>query len=90
MLHLNLISAVYVNALNWCEQHALREMMKEDLLIAKKSEPEMTVKNFDDHFRDRMVEVDKGHIEVFPKLRNIRPYNKTNGEITRITHGKLG
>ena len=58
--------------------------MSEDLLFAKKSEPEMTVINFDDHFRDRMGEVERGHIEVFPKLWNLRPYDKTNGEITRV------
>ena len=44
----------------------------------------MTVIKFDDHFRDRMGEVDRGHIEVFPKLWNLRPYDKTNGEVTRI------
>ena len=38
----------------------------------------------DDHFRDRMGEVDRGRIEVFPKLWNLRPYDKTNGEVTRI------
>ena len=54
MLHLNLISAVDGSTLNWCEQHTLRELMSEDLLFAKISEPEMTVINFDDHFRDRM------------------------------------
>ena len=84
VLYLNLISAVDGSALNWCEQHALREMMSEDLLFAKISEPEMTLINFDDHFRDRSGEVDRGHIEVFPKLWNLRPYNKTNGEFTRI------
>ena len=84
VLHLNLILAVDGSALNWCEQHALREMMSEDLLFAKISEAEMTLINFDDHFRDRMGEVDRGHVEVFPKLWNLRPYNKTNGEITRI------
>ena len=83
-LHLNLISAVDRSALNWCEQHALREIMSEHLFFAKLSEPEMTVINFDDHFRDRMGEVDRGHIEVFPKLWNLRPYDKTNGEKTRI------
>ena len=50
------------SALNWCEQHALREMMSEDLVFAKISEPEMTVINFDDTFRDCMGEVDGGHI----------------------------
>ena len=30
----------------------------------------MTVINFDDHFRDRMGEVERGHIELFPKLWN--------------------
>ena len=84
MLHLNLISAVDGSALNWCEQHRLRELMSEDLLFAKISEPEMTVVNFDDHFRDRMGEVNRGLIEMFPKLWNLTPYDKINGEITRI------
>ena len=44
----------------------------------------MIVVNFDDHFCDHMGEVERGHIEVFPKLWNLRPYDKTNGEITRI------
>ena len=79
VLHLNLISAVDGSALNWCEQHVLRELLSEDLLFAKISEPEMTVVNFDDHFRDRMGEVDRGHIEVFPKFWNLRPYDKING-----------
>ena len=43
----------------------------------------MTVVNFDNHFGDCMGEVDKGYIEVFPKLWNLRPYDKTNGEVTR-------
>ena len=63
VLHLNLISAVDGSVLNWCEQHVLRELMSEDLLFAKISEPEMTVVNFDDHFRDRMGEVDRGHLK---------------------------
>ena len=70
MLHLNLISAADGSALNWCEQLALREIMSEDSLFAKISEQEMTVIKIDDHFRDRMGEVDRGHIEVFPKLWN--------------------
>ena len=84
VLHLNVISAVDGNALNWCEQHALRGIMSEDLLSAKISEPGMTVINFDDHFRDRMGEVDRGHTDVFPKPWNLRPYYKTSGEVTRI------
>ena len=28
--------------------------------------------------------MDRGHIELFPKLWNLRPYNKTNGKVTRI------
>ena len=57
--------------------------MSEDLLFAKIAE--QTAKNFNDHFRDRMDEVERGHIEVFLKLWNLRPFDKTNGEITRIT-----
>ena len=85
VLHLNLISAVEGSAVNWCEQHVLRELMSEHLLLAKISEPEMTVISFDDHFRDRMGEVDRGNIEVFPKLWNFGPHDKTNGEIKRIS-----
>ena len=84
VLHLNLISAVDGSVLNWCEQHVLRELMSEDLLFGKIAEPERMVINFDDHFRDRMGEVERGHIEVFPKLWNLRPYDKTNGEITGV------
>ena len=54
VLHLNLMSAVDGSALNWCEQHVLRELMSKDFLFAKISEPEMTLINFDDNFRDRM------------------------------------
>ena len=84
VLHLNLISAVDGSALNWCEQHVLREDMSEDMLFAQISEPEMAVINFDDRFRDRIGEVERGHIGVFPKLWNLRPYDKANGEITRV------
>ena len=80
VLHLNLISVVDGSALNWCEQHAPRDLMSEDLLFANISEPEMTAINFDDRLRDRMGEVDRGHIEVFPKLWNLRPYDKTKAK----------
>ena len=82
VLHLNLISAADKSALNWCEN--MRQLMSEDFLIAKIAEPEMTAINFNDHFRDRMGEVERGYIEVFPKLWNLRPYEKTNGETPRI------
>ena len=59
--------------------------MSEDLLFAKISEPEMTSINFDDHFRDRMGEVDRGHIEVFPKLWNLRPYSFRGSDINANT-----
>ena len=84
VLHLNLISAVDGSVLNWCEQHVLRELVSEDLLFGKISEPEMTIVNFDNHFRDCMGEVERGHFEVFPKLWNLKPHDKMNGEITRI------
>ena len=54
VLHLNLMSAVDGSALNWCEQQVLRELMSKDFLFAKISEPEMTLINFDDNFRDRI------------------------------------
>ena len=83
VLHLNLISAVDGSLLNWCEQHVLRELMRK-IYFGKIAEPEMKVVNFDDHFRDRMGEVERGHFEVFPKLWHLRSYDKTNGEVTRI------
>ena len=84
VLHLNLILAVDGSAFNWCEKNVLRKLMSEDLLFAKIVEPKMTVINFNDHFLDRMGEVERRHIEVFPKLWILRHYDKTNGEITRI------
>ena len=63
----------------------LREVTSENLLFAKIAEPEMTAKTFNDHFRDRMAEVDRGHIQVFTKLWKLRPAaDKTNDEITTI------
>ena len=58
--------------------------MIEHLLFAKIAEPEMTAVNFNDHFRDQMGEVGGGHIEVLPKLWNLRPYDRANGKRIRI------
>ena len=66
------------SALSWCEQNELRELTSQDLLFEKIAEPEMTAINFNGDFRDRMVEVERGHIEVIPKLCNLRPHDKTN------------
>ena len=74
VLRLNLISVAEGITLNCCEQNALREAMSEEFLFAKIAEPDMTALNFNNHFRDRMGELDKGH-----------PYGKTNGEITKIS-----
>ena len=41
----------------------LRQLMSNDFLIAKIAEPEMTAIIFDDHFPDRMGEVERGYIE---------------------------
>ena len=62
VLHLNLISAVNRSILNWCEQNnVLLEMMSEDLQFANIAEPETTAVNFNDHFRDRMGEVERAY-----------------------------
>ena len=90
LLHLNLISAVDGSVLNWCEQQVLLELMSEDLLFGKIAEPEMMVVNFDDHFRDRMGEVERGQIEVFPKLWNLRPYDKNSSSHCGIPQGERG
>ena len=58
--------------------------MSKNLLFAKIVEPEMTVVNLNDHFRDQMGKVERGNIEVFTNLWNLRPYDKTNDEIVRI------
>ena len=73
VLHLNLISAVDGSTLNWCEQHALRELMSEDLLFAKISEPEMTVINF-----DVMIDLNNGLIRIRNPDRKYvkRPVNR--------------
>ena len=84
MLHLNLISAVDVSIVNWCEKTVLRELMSEVSLFAKKAEPDMTAVNFNHRFRYRTGKVDRGHIEMFTKLWNLRPNDKTNDQISRI------
>ena len=58
--------------------------MSEDLLFAKIAEPDMTDVTFSNHFRNRMGEIDRGHLEVSPKLWNLRPSDNKNGETTRI------
>ena len=84
MLHLNVISAVDGSLLIWCDQNVLRELMNEDFLFVKIAEPDMTLINFNDHFRDQMGQVERVHIKVFPQLWNLRPYDRTNAEITKI------
>ena len=83
VLYLHLISVVDGSTFNWCKHNMLRELMNKDLLFAKIAEPDMTAVNFHNHFRDRMCEVDRGHLKVFPKLWNLRPYDKNNVEKTR-------
>ena len=65
---MKLISAVDGIILNWCEHNVLRELMRS--LIVCQNSRDMAAVSFNDHFRDRMSEVDRGHIEVFPKLQN--------------------
>ena len=45
----------------------------------------MTVVNLNDHFRDQMGKVERGHIEVFTNLWNLRSNDRMNDEIVR-TH----
>ena len=46
----------------------LCELMSENLLFAEIAGPEMTAVNFNGHFHERMGELDREHIELFPKL----------------------
>ena len=59
--------------------------MSKNLLFAKIVEPEMTVVNLNDHFRDQMGQVERRHIEVFTNLWNLRSNDRMNDEIVR-TH----
>ena len=79
VLHFKLILEVDGSTLNW-----LRELTSENFLFAKIAEPEMTAINFNDHFRDRIGEVERGLIEVLPKLWNLMPYDKMDGETIRM------
>ena len=72
------------STLNWREQNALREAMSKDLLFGKVAEPCVAAMNFKNHLRHRMGEVDRGNLEVILRIWNLRPYHKSNGEITRI------
>ena len=76
VLHLDLLSVVDGSTLNWREQNVLREAMSEDVMLAKTAEPDMTAVNFNDHFHDRLGEMDRGHLEMFPKFWILIPYDK--------------
>ena len=65
-------------------KNVLRELISEDLLFAKTAEPDIKAVSFNDHFLDRMGKKDRRHTEMFPKLWKLRPYDRTNGEITRL------
>ena len=58
--------------------------MSEDVLFRKIAEPELIAINFNNHLRDRMGEVERGRVEVYPILWNLRHYDKTYGEVPRI------
>ena len=70
VLHLNLISAVDGSALNWCEQRTLRELMSEDLLFAKISEPEMTDSHHFDSHRSHGRSRERTHRSVSEALES--------------------
>ena len=53
--------------------------------LGKIDEPKMFTISFNNLFRDRMGEVERGHAEVYPKLWNLRLCDRTNGEIFRIS-----
>ena len=48
--------------------------MREDLLFGKLAVSDMTAVNFNNSFYDGMVEMDRGHLQVFPKLWNLQNY----------------
>ena len=54
----------------------LRDAMSKDLLFVKVAEHDMTAVIFNNHFSDRMGEVNRGHLEVFPTLWNLQPHDK--------------
>ena len=83
-LHLSLISVIHGSTLYWCAQNVLREAMSQDLLFGKLADSELIAINFNNHFGDRMGEVEREHVKVYPKFRNLRPYDKTNREMSRI------
>ena len=71
VLHLNLVSVVKGSTLNWCAQNVVREVMSENLLFGKLAKLEMTDVSFNNHSSDRTADVERGHIEVFPKFWNL-------------------
>ena len=84
VLHLNLVSVIDGSTLNWCAQKVLGDAMSKDLLFYKIAEPELIAVNFNNQFRDRIGEVERGHFEVYPKMWKLRSHDKTNGEVSRI------
>ena len=63
-------------------QSALQEAMSGDLMFGELDERDLEA-IFNKHFRDRMGEMERGHMEVYSK--NLRPYDKANGEVLEIS-----
>ena len=63
-------------------QSALQEAMSGDLMFGELDEPDLEA-ILNKHFRDRMGEMERGHKEVYSK--NLRPYDKANGEVLEIS-----
>ena len=68
VLHLNLISVVDGSTLNWCVQNILQEALSKYMPFERVFEPKMRTINFNNRFRDRMAELERGRIEQYAKL----------------------
>ena len=54
----------------------LAEARSENLLFGKLEEQELTAVKFNNRFRKKIDEAERGYIRINPNLRNFRPYEK--------------
>ena len=55
------------------------------MYFRKIAKPDVMALHLIKHFVDRIGEVERVHIEVFSKLWNLQPCDKTNSEVSKNT-----
>ena len=82
--YVNLVSVVDCSVLNWVEHRELRGLASDDRLFGRIAEPGWLLMDFHNNFKCRMGREDLSHIQLNPKLWNLRLVVKDSGAAMRV------